>query len=219
MALIDINFEWWIDEAGYRLVDAEPDKPAMRLVDGLEVPVGFLEMMGRPQCVVANGGKRRSTQPLKKFDLLYKAFASLKTPEEVLRFVEIYGYLTEGDEWGNSVPYVLQRAEWFRGWLSVSKWPRKDLAAWIGKDGKVFGRLNAELAVDTKGSLHLRIIPELLLGAIWIQLAHTLADGIKLGACLHCGQWFEAGQGGRRLDAKFCSKEHQRKYNSLKRSR
>jgi hypothetical protein len=214
--MVDINFEWWVDEAGYHLVDAEPDKPEKLMEDGREIFITTLNGIGRPQHVIANGGRRRPTQPLKHFASLYKDFANLKTPEEVLRFINKYGYLTEFNGGGDDVPVVLRHAKTLRGWLD--NMPRKKLAAWIGNEGKWVGRLSAELIVDSKGALRLRIIPNSLLGAIWIQMAYSIAGGITIRGCLHCGQWFEAGQGSRRLDAKFCSKEHQRQYNSLKRS-
>lgn len=41
----------------------------------------------------------------------------------------------------------------------------------------------------------------------------------KVCTCLHCGSYFQAGPGtDRRLDAKFCSDQHRKDFNSLKRT-
>ncbi len=228
MSLIDIDFEWWRDAKGYRLVAPEPARPAkpeMGPIYGFEVGPTLLERVGKPQRVLPNGGKRLPYQPLKRFHELYKSFASVRTPEDVLRFVEKFGLLTAHGlqpDLGDDVPFVLEHAARFRDWLDANQRRRQDLAAWIGKEGKNFGSLDAELTADASGALRVRVMPRTLLRALWIQLAYTLSGGIKIGTCLQCGDWFEAGPGARpprRLDAKFCSDEHQRLYNSRKRSR
>jgi hypothetical protein len=73
---------------------------------------------------------------------------------------------------------------------------------------------------DASGRFQLRILPENLLDALWLQLAQTLASGTNIHACLLCGQFFEVGQGtNKRLDAKFCSDEHRIQFNSRRRSK
>jgi hypothetical protein len=68
------------------------------------------------------------------------------------------------------------------------------------------------------GSLSLRYRPDDLEKALWVELALSLTSDAKLKECAHCGIWFGAGPGtGRREDARFCSIDHQRLFNSLKR--
>jgi hypothetical protein len=224
MALIDIDFEWWRDEAGYRLVDPEPanPKPAIHPVYGFEIEPTLLELIGKPQRVLPNGGRRIAYRPLRKFDRLCKGFASLKTSADVLRFIQAYGPLTDRGfhpEQGEEVAYVLDHAAKFRGWLSGSS--SNQLNEWIGKEGAVFANLQACLRQDASGMLSLCILPKSLLGGLWLQLAAMLASGESIiRACGFCGRWFTAGPDTRRrLDAKFCSDEHRVAFNSLKRSR
>ncbi|MFZ0423447.1 MAG: hypothetical protein WAL80_11270 [Xanthobacteraceae bacterium] len=217
-----IDFEWWKDANGYRLVEAEAAKPIILRADGIEVTPTLMERIGKPQRVVPNSGNRLSCRPLNKFAELYKAFASIETAESVLWFIKSYGPLTEAGlepSRGEDVSYVLEHAESFRGWLDANHRRRKELATWIGEEGKKIGNLEASLTADDTGAMRLRVQPRTLLGALWVQLAQTIAGGTMIRACLHCGGWFECGPGtDRRLDAKFCSDEHRVLFNSLKRS-
>jgi hypothetical protein len=233
MALLFIDFEWWKDAKGYRLVAPERARPAES--------TSVLQSVGKPQRVVPNGGESRAYRPLDKFDTLYMAFAHVRTAENLLHFIEYYGPLTAHGlqpDRGDRVSFVLENAEMFRAWLDANdKTPkrthgvdwqrgqkddrrRKELAAWIGKEGKRIGSLEASLTADTSGVLSFRVRPKTLLTALWLQLAQALSGGKKISACLHCGEWFEAGPDtDKRFDAKFCSDEHRIAFNSLKRSR
>jgi hypothetical protein len=215
MALFNIDFEWWKDAKGYRLVAAKAATPAKWITpDGFEWKPSLLERVGIPPRIVPNGGKRVPNQPLKKWSELYKAFASVRTAEEALHFVCNYGLLTQSDH-GDDVPLVLEHATRFRSWLDANQRPR------IGKEGRNFGRVDANLTADPSGALRLSLVPRSLLGALWLQLAHILSEGVKISTCRHCGTWFEAGKSGGqglRRDAKFCSFAHKQLYHSLKRS-
>ena len=70
------------------------------------------------------------------------------------------------------------------------------------------------------GGIALKIVPATLRDALWLQLAQALSDGTRMRKCRHCDEWFRAGAGtDRRADAEFCSDEHRKRSNSLKRSR
>jgi hypothetical protein len=219
------DFEWSKDAKGYRLVDPEPARPPPIVHPDFqfEIPPTLLEKIGKPQRVVPNGGNSVTYRPLNKFGELYKAFASVRAPEDVRLFMQNYGPLTEAGlqpDRGEDVSFVLEHAEAFRSWLNASKGRRTKVAALIGNESVKFANLEASLKIGPSGVLQLRILPKNLLSALWVQLAETLAGGAKIRSCTHCGQWFEAGPGtGRRLDAKFCSEEHQIHFNSLKRSK
>jgi hypothetical protein len=225
MALLFIDFPWRKDAAGYRLVDAEPPKPERTAVDpssGRRRHLTILERdPGKPLRIVPKGGKREQYQPLIRFPELYKAFASLREPNDVLRFVQNYGPLThDGLEpsRGEDVELVLGLAGKFRVWLDRGRGGRKQVANWIGTQELTFANLQASLVAGPSGELRLRVAPRNLLGGLWLQLAQALAGGARIRECQHCGCWFETGPGtGRRLDAMYCSTQHQIDYNSLNR--
>jgi hypothetical protein len=50
----------------------------------------------------------------------------------------------------------------------------------------------------------LRIVPQSLVSALWIQLAKAIEGDRKYRECDVCGTWFEVS-GDRRADARFCS--------------
>lgn len=86
--------------------------------------------------------------------------------------------------------------------------------------GTVTGKLNAWLAPDPDtGEWEFQLRPPSLLDALWLQFGQALVSKAELRSCEQCGKWFQAGAGGVRIDAKFCSPECRRKFNSLKRSR
>jgi hypothetical protein len=80
-----------------------------------------------------------------------------------------------------------------------------------------------DMAPDPKKGVRLRVRTDTLSGALKWQLAleliKTRGGDVKLRECAHCSKWFETGVGtGRRLDSRFCSKQHQIDFNSRKRS-
>jgi hypothetical protein len=227
MPLLLINFEWWKDSKGYRLVEAEPGRRPQRFthpVFGHEVEEsGLARDWGKPQRVVPRGGKRIPHRPLDKFSDLFKSFSKIKTSEDVLHFIQEFGPLTVdglSPDHGENVESVVQYAHAFDKWLrSTSVRGRKQLASWIGSEGQKFANLEASLVADSPGVIHLRVTPKSLLGGLWLQLAQNLASGTDIRTCEHCGEWFEVGpQAGRRLDSRFCKDEHRILHNSLKRS-
>jgi hypothetical protein len=82
------------------------------------------------------------------------------------------------------------------------------------------GKLSAFLAPNPDtGEWEFHLRPLSLLDALWLQFGQGLVSKAELRSCKQCGKWFQAGAGGKvRADAKFCSPECRRKYNSLKRS-
>jgi hypothetical protein len=207
------DFEWEKDSAGYRLETLpRPWK---------DMPMGMLATLvydddpsAKPTLVVRrNGGKLRPFRPLAEFDTLYSIFSRIKTSEEVLDFIKKFGSLTQYGalpDRGDLVSHVLEDARRFRDWLNGNN----------NAKGGYLTHLEASLVTDVSGALRLRIVPRDLLSALWLQLAFKLSGKEKLRACLHCGDWFEAGAGtGRRADAKFCSDEHRVEFNSHKRSK
>ena len=82
------------------------------------------------------------------------------------------------------------------------------------------GRLAAYIAPNRDtGEWEFQLRPLSLLDALWLQFGQALVSKAELRSCGQCGKWFQAGAGGVRADAKFCTPECRRRYNSLKRSR
>ena len=180
----------------------------------------FIRPVGKSQQVVPLGGERETYRLRHKFERIER-FASLTTADGVLRFIRRYGPLTRAGldpDRGEDVEHVLNHAATFRDWLHAPH-PQK-IKKWIGSE-TTFANLPASLVVDASGTLTVRIAPESLLSALWLQLAGTLAGGkTEIKYCRHCGQLFEAGIGTRRrLDAEFCSDQHRVQYNNARRSK
>jgi hypothetical protein len=113
MADFLVDFEWHRDARGFTLV------PWNSLID-----TNSGERLNRSgDCIVANGGKRIPYRPLDQFDTLYTVFASVKTPRDLLKFINTFGPLTYGGgaepapggpAWGDDVSFSLDQARLFR---------------------------------------------------------------------------------------------------------
>ena len=53
--------------------------------------------------------------------------------------------------------------------------------------------------------LGLYIVPEGLIGALWLQFARAVERDAKFRQCAECGTWFEVAPGRGRADKQFCS--------------
>lgn len=56
-----------------------------------------------------------------------------------------------------------------------------------------------------RGRMMLRVVPDNLLGAMWLQCARALTDNPVFKECEHCGKWFELSPDNRRKQSKYCS--------------
>jgi|ERR1700733_12843390 hypothetical protein len=203
------DFEWWKDSGGYRLIDAvPPDSGAESLLAGA----------GSVQRIVRNGGALIRYRPFANAnDNVAKRFAYVRTPLELLKFIERFGLLTKrGWESGQIVEGLLLHAQTFLKLLMDERRDRQALL--LEKEGETIGSLGVSLVADRSGRVRLRVMPDTLLSGLYIQLAETLAEGPKIARCKHCGELFNVGGKGRRLVAKFCSDDHRIKHNSLQRS-
>jgi len=170
---------------------------------------------------------------------LCAAFASVKTPETLVRFVNDYGLLTwSGFNFlrpsdplvahfpaGEPLPLDLANAEMFRELLRLQTLGNsRELASYF--ESKIAGFVGGgqtgtvELLPDPERGIRLKIVAPTLLGALWYQLALKLPDA-TLRTCPLCHSVFEVGRGTRlRADAKFCCQEHKVEYfNRRRRSR
>jgi len=101
MLHIAINFPWFRFSRGYKLA---PSRSLWDLEDRIIVPCG---------------GKRIPIGPLEKFDTLYSIFAKLKTPDELLDFINRYGLICCSDPFGHPVQSCLETARLFRNVLKL----------------------------------------------------------------------------------------------------
>jgi hypothetical protein len=71
---------------------------------------------------------------------------------------------------------------------------------------KLEGRAVPRLLWDTKRErLGLYIVPEGLIGALWLQFARAVERDSRFRQCAECGIWFELAPGTARADKQFCS--------------
>jgi hypothetical protein len=218
---IEIDFEMHVDSKGYRLDH------------------------GR---IIGNGGattmKRLKALPRP----LYQELLKVETPEELRDFANRYGRLTQNRVQdkkvikGDDVSEILGNIGTMRDFLKILKEARVqpgNLPRWKGPfeyevdtpemkfkisggiplPAMVTGKLGAWLVPNAAGELEFQLHPPSLLDALWLQFGQALVSKAELRSCEQCGRWFQAGAGGVRIDAKFCSTECRRKFNSLKRSR
>ena len=224
MPEFQIVFTWYKDPKGYRLVYGRPfkespapaaearrwayhpDRDFERILnltpDDIEAGIGR---------IVRNGGALERYQPLAVIPDLFTQFINKgKSDEGVLAFVKTYGPLTfeglkgKGDHVPKMMDHAQEMSDIVSGSIIATSLPPRKLNAWI--------------SVDRKGT-HLKVGPECLLDAIWLQFAQAKSH-VDFRQCRQCEKLFNVGSRyGRRTDAKFCSDECRITFNSLERSR
>jgi transposase-like protein len=71
---------------------------------------------------------------------------------------------------------------------------------------KLEGRASPRLLWDAKRErLGLYIVPEGLVGALWLQFARAVERDSRFRQCAECGIWFELARGTARSDKLYCS--------------
>jgi hypothetical protein len=224
------DFEWVRDGKGYRVV------PFKSLDPGRKWSKGSLD----PNWMVPNGSQADAIRyrPFARGGDLCTAFASVRSPPELLRFTNAHGLLTwcrpftgdpnlAGFPAGEPVPLGLVEAEMFRELLRLQTLANPGRMA-AHFETKIAGFVRGgqvgtvEIVPDPERGIRLKVRPPTLLGAMWYQLALKLS-GATLRQCRLCHEVFEAGRGtGMRADAQFCCNEHKVEFfnrNRAKRSR
>jgi hypothetical protein len=197
----DVTFTWW-RERNPR--DYEEFKPEARREKPTFVGLVLHDRVSR---IVAKGVSLERYQPLKEFPDLYARFAKLRSQDDVIKFIRTFGPLTEeglrGGKGDNTFTALRQAESMAAGNLHV---------------GLVFCELNAKLIAEHDG-IHLKIEPNNLREALWLQFAQAASKGLA-NRCKLCGELFATGPDTkRRRGAEFCSVQCKTKYHSLKRSR
>jgi hypothetical protein len=222
--VLNIDFEWSVDDAGYDYVPAELGWAAMSPLDRI-ASCGLLDGTegDRPDRIVRRGGKLIAYRPFEKINGLYRIFARIGTTAEgLVEFINRFGPLTEGGHdpaTGDAVPFVLTAASTMAELLTYSPEERFSYLSKFDR-GLSWTRIDVSLVANPftrKPQIALK--PPWLLHALWLELGQALSGDISIRKCAHCGGWFEVGPGsGRREDAKFCSDAHRIAFNSRKRS-
>jgi hypothetical protein len=187
------DFVWYKDSKGYRLV--QPPSVAHQGRDLLDLPPT------EPTRIVRNGGRLIRYEPL-RIETLFEHFSRLRTEDDVLKFVETYGPLTDSGTRrgkGDNVRELIEEAKDMRSRTGRPPW-------------------NLYVSINpTRDELRLRVRPACLLDAIWLQYAQA---NTRSRECPQCHEQFLVGAAaGRRADAEYCSEQCRVKFNSLKRSR
>lgn len=63
-----------------------------------------------------------------------------------------------------------------------------------------------------------RVVPENLISALWLQLAHVISEKRNHRQCRTCRGWFEVARGHARADKVFCSPACRTKFHRLRES-
>jgi hypothetical protein len=162
----------------------------------------------------------------------WKAFASVKSPQELLRFVNDHGLLRTGPPLSPRNPHmfvfpaesvlsILHSAKMFRELerLKAQGNPRK-LASYFESNRPIGLEMGSvELVGDPSAGLRLNMRPPHLLGALWYQFGSELSQR-TLRTCPVCDRVFKVGVGtGLRADAMFCCHDHKVKFFNSKRPR
>jgi len=229
------DFEWFRDRKGYRIVPFrsvrmtaawkrfEATSPAPKQSDAFDERP-WIVPKGEP-------GDAVRYKPFTGYADLSDAFASVKTPDDLLRFVNGHGALTwqgmrpqqtnamfgDFSLAAEPVSHGLVEAQMFRELLQFrARGDSKGLASHF--ESKIAGFVGGgqagrvEILPDYERGIRLKVTPPHLLGALWYQLALRLSDA-TLRMCPVCSRVFPVGRGtGIRSDAYFCCKQHKIEY-------
>ncbi len=162
------------------------------------------------------------------FDRRTKRDKEIDAPEyeqalqKMREFVKRYGRLTD-DKKGDNVHLLLDEAGRMKHLWETFKGRKQKL-----KLGSIFTSpsvpddFKATVSLDPETrNIDIQLWPKTLLQALWLQLFYSLSrGGGELRECGRpgCTNTFSVGAGGKRKDAKFCSKECRVLFNSLERS-
>jgi hypothetical protein len=122
----------------------------------------------------------------------------------------------------NEVIYELQTDDVVEKELIVSKQERPQLFALLKKANlREILRWYLELSIDKRLAAHevkvrllrdsasgrvgLRVVPQSLIGFLWLQFAKAVEGNKSYRRCEDCGKWFELGGQSSRSDKRFCT--------------
>jgi len=220
------DFQWFRNSKGYRLVPGHSVVPADE--SNAESKVGWIIPNGE----IADEIRHR---PFARGGELLAAFASVRSADQLLRFVNDHGPLTGRGHSGHNmlgiellpagepVTIGLDEARIFRELMTLEAIgaPKKIALYYdkiLGSRGLDWAA-TVQLLPDAQRGIRLRLTPRTLLGAMWYQLASKLSES-TLRMCPVCHRVFEVGRGTKlRADARFCCNEHKVQFFNQRRTK
>jgi hypothetical protein len=204
LANININFPWPVGRR-YEIV-----KPALPKKDN-----PFAAEIDEPH-IRQIGAGQDERQPIATSEELYLKFADLgkaKAAEfesECLKFAHWFGLLRIFAEAGAQEPLSVWRREIKRMRDSIEGLRRAHEEGLFPSAGVLITDVTAQLVPGKPdGGLTLSLRPNVLLDAMRLQMAQSIASGRSIAVCQNCQGWFETGggrgTGAKRLKATFCS--------------
>jgi hypothetical protein len=153
---------------------------------------------------------------------LYLIFAQVGTSNKLLEFVEKYGLLDSAID--TPVPFYLEEAKFFKSLISHHESPKVVAEKFKSRGGKRGGGVqwvgSINIVANPSRGMRFTFAPHYLIDALWFQLTFKLSGNCSFADCRLCGHLFERGvAAGRRADAEFCTDEHRKRFNSLKRAK
>ena len=226
---IEIDFEMRVDSKGYRLnrgrIIGNGGTPTTKRLKALRPLYPDLLKVGTPEELRDFANRYGRLTPDIPQD---KKIIKGDDVSEVLGNIEIMQSVLKTLKEGNVKPGELPRWQGGKFEFSLDSPGMRERAPELAKQkvvgglplrGRVGGSLAAWLAPNPDtGEWEFQLRPPSLLDALWLQFGQALVSKAELRSCKQCGKWFQAGAGGVRSDAKFCTPECRGKYNSLKRS-
>ena len=222
MPVLDLSFEWPVDDAGYQIVKPEkpkkPKKPQRSLRGPFSPPGPTAVDVDLGPRIKRRGGPLRMIRPL-DHNTLFVDFAHLDgSDDSCIEFASRFGYLGTfsggiSEDRGESV--LLWRDDIDNMRRNVEAW-QANPAAFVPVREIVMAVLDASL-VPLDGRAVLRIRPRSLMGAMQLQFAQAVSTGLDIRNCDHCGKLFEIGGGGRTRKARFCSDRCRTDYHVARR--
>lgn len=206
MAALNIDFEWSVAEAGYKI--------ETRRRKGIKSDE-------EEQMIVQCAGPIRTTTPVAVTDNLFLIFSKIFTNEDYIEFANNFGFLTKEGQKAGEEPLKTWLFLKFGLANMIEVWAGDDESAeiyLIGEEGYVASK-NIEAVVkpdkDT-GEMRLIFRPTSLLDAINLQFAQTMLSNVTANVCKNCGNLFTAGPGGQRSrkDAETCTVECKNNFNN-----
>jgi hypothetical protein len=217
-----VDFTWATDAKGFHI----PGNVDLNMRDAIPLD----------ERIVRNGGSLQQYLPA-KIGTLFHEFLLVRTPADLLRFVNLRGPLTrEGfycevseedfrapnefysspDE-GEALDVGLESSDWFRTVLKEKHKPER-----VARSFEKFRleKYQVEITPDDKLGIRFKFFPENLLDYLILRLAHVVLAPPAYSPCRWCGEFFTKGVGTeRRGDAQFCCDQCRIDYNSQKRTR
>jgi hypothetical protein len=218
MAIDQKGFDWYRDRKGYAVLPARASKPPKKVRINHPILGTFeteesliLQDIGTPERIVRAGGELERYRPFAEYENLFSQFLRVRSVTELKDFFSRFGPLTNSGlnpKAGDETLPLLKHAEGMRELVVAHA--EKRLPALIGTEAIRLPETQVALVLDpaTK-TVKLRYSAVDLLSALWLECGQALASGRATRVCGFCGIPFEVGPGHRRLDAKYCSAEHQ----------